>query len=130
MPPSHHPALLPTATAIGTIFLGFGLAFTYNPRSALPFFEFAIPASAADAALADSLITLYAVRDIFMGVAIYAAAYFKERRTLGVLLVAGGLVAGADGVVVKGLIGRGEWNHWGYAPVLVLVGAVLSGVVD
>ena len=65
-----------------------------------------------------------------MGLATYVAAYFGDRRILGCLLVAGGGVAVADGVVVKAQVGFGEWNHWGYAPVVMGVGVVLLGGLD
>lgn len=77
-----------------------------------------------------SLIILYAVRDVFMAIAIYAAHYFGNRKTLGWILIAASGVAFVDGVVVKEQIGRGEWNHWGYAPMVGVVGCLLLGVLD
>jgi hypothetical protein len=49
----------------------------------LEFFEVHIPSSASDKKLVDNLIVLYAIRDVFLGLAFYAAAYFGDRRTLG-----------------------------------------------
>ena len=65
-----------------------------------------------------------------MGLAIYSAAYFGNRKTLGWILIAGSGVAFVDGAVCRAQIGRGEWNHWGYAPALAAVGIVLLGVLD
>ena len=65
-----------------------------------------------------------------MGLAIYSAAYFGNRKTLGWILIAGSGVAFVDGAVYQAPIGRGEWNHWGYAPALAAVGIVLLGVLD
>lgn len=64
-----------------------------------------------------------------MGLAIYLAAYFGDRKTLGWILVAGSAVAFVDGAVCRAE-GKGEWNHWSYAPVLTAVGSVLLGVLD
>ena len=127
---SQSPNLRIAASVIGAIFLGFGLVFSLRPGSALGFFEFPIPALAADQKLVESFIVLYAVRDIFMAAAIYAAAYFGDRKVLGLILIAGSGVAFVDGIVVKGQIGTGEWNHWGYAPVLLIVGSMLLGGLD
>ncbi|KAL8797711.1 MAG: hypothetical protein Q9195_000063 [Heterodermia aff. obscurata] len=127
---SQSPNLRIAASVIGTIFLGFGIKFSLQPGSALGFFEFHTPALASDQKLAESFIVLYAVRDIFMGLAIYAATYFGDRRALGWILIAGSGVAFADGAVCKGQIGKGEWNHWGYAPMLSIVGTLLLGVLD
>lgn len=72
-----------------------------------------------------------------MGLAIYSAAYFgddedkqKKNKALGWILIAGSGVAFVDGGVCKMIVGKGEWNHWGYAPVLAAVGLGLLGVLD
>jgi len=127
---SQSPYLRIAASLFGTIFLGFGINGILRPRNALEFFEFEPPASASDKKLVDSLMVLYGARDLFMGLAIYAAAYFGDRKTLGCILIAGSGVAFVDGAVCKAQIGKGEWNHWNYAPVLAAVGSVLLGVLD
>jgi len=63
---------------------------------------------------------VYGVRDIFWGLAIYIAAHFGDRKALGWTLVAGSAVAFADGAVCWAN-GKGEWNHWGYAPLMTAV---------
>jgi hypothetical protein len=60
-----------------------------------------------------------------MGIALYAAAYFGTKKTLGVITLAVGAVGGADGVICKMIVGHGEWNHWGYAPMAGLLGLAL-----
>ena len=72
---------------------------------------------------------IYGVRDVFWGFAIHIAAYFGSRKTLGWILIAGSGIAYADGVICK-MEGKGEWNHWGYAPILTVVGALALGVMD
>jgi hypothetical protein len=118
------------ASVFATIFIGFGINGMLRPRNALAVFEFDLPASAADRKLVDSLMVLYGARDLFMGIAICVAAYFGNRKTLGWILIAGSGVAFVDGAVCRAQIGRGEWNHWGYAPALTAVGSLLLGVLD
>lgn len=133
---STSPLLTPLALLFGTIWVGFGLNAIFYPRRALSVFEFDLPVSTADQQLVDALIVLYGARDLFMGMVVYVAVYFSSgkragnvgRRVLGWVLILGSGVAVVDGMVVKGLIGRGEWNHWGYAPVAGLVGALVGGV--
>ena len=60
-----------------------------------------------------------------LGIAIYAACYFGTKRTLGVITLGLGAVAAADGIICKNIVGHGEWNHWGYAPMAALVGFAL-----
>lgn len=127
---SQSPYFRITASVFATIFLGFGINGILRPRNALEIFEFELPASASDQKLVDSLMVLYGARDVFMGLAIYSAAYFGNRKTLGWILIAGSGVAFVDGAVCRAQIGRGEWNHWGYAPVVAAVGSVLLGVLD
>ena len=78
----------------------------------------------------DVIFVVYGIRDIFMGAAIYAAALCGTRQTLGWIVVAAGCVAGTDGAVCRFMVGKGEMNHWSYAPVLVVLGAVLLGAFD
>ena len=127
---SKSPYLRIAASVFATIFLGFGINGILRPQNALEIFEFEPPASASDKKLVDNLMVLYGARDLFMGLAIYSAAYFGNRKTLGWILIAGSGVAFVDGAVCRAQIGRGEWNHWGYAPALAAVGIVLLGVLD
>lgn len=114
------------ACVFGTVGIGFGINALYNPQSALSFFELDYPRSnASHRILVDTLLAVYAVRDIFMGIALYAAAYFGTKKTLGVITLALGAVAAADGAICKVIVGQGEWNHWGYAPIAGLVGLAL-----
>lgn len=110
---------------VATLFVGFGINAIINPASALTFFEFVHPAGEKEVDLVNSLLAVYGVRDIFMGVAIYAAAFTGTNRSLGLTMLAAGLVAAADGYVCY-LHGAGEMNHWGYAPMLVVVGGLLG----
>ena len=128
-PLSHSPTLRLAASVFATIFIGFGINAMLRPINALEFFEFRAPVSASDKRLVDNLMVIYGARDIFMGLAIYSAAYFGDRRALGWILVAGGGVAFVDGAVCWGQ-GKGEWNHWSYAPIVAGVGGVLLGVLD
>lgn len=113
-----------------TFFLGYGINAIFRPQNALTVFEFEPPASAADQSLVDGLMVLHGIRNIFMAVATYSAAYFGNRKALGCILIAGSGVAIVDGAVCRAYVGRGEWGHWGYGPVLTVVGSLLLGVLD
>ncbi len=118
------------ATVFATIFVGFGVNAILRPFEALNFFELKPPVSSADQQVVESLMVVYGARDIFMGAAIYSAAYFGSRMALGWILIAGSAVAVVDGYVCWAYAERGEWNHWGYAPALTVVGSLLLGVAD
>ena len=135
------PYLELVANLYATIFIGFGILPFVNPAMTLSFFELPYPqgsskgpaaanASADAKKTMDAFMVAYGVRDIFMGVAIYAAALCGTREALGWIVVAAGCVAFTDGAVCKFMVGKGEMNHWSYAPVLVVLGGVMLGAFD
>lgn len=113
------------AGVFGTICIGFGINALYNPQSALSFFGLDYPRNdVANKVLIDTLLAVYAARDIFEGVVMCAAAYYGNKKTLGAITLALSAVAIADGVICKVIVGHGQWNHWGFAPMAVLLGLV------
>ena len=126
---SQTPSLRIAASVFATIFVGSGINAILQPDNALEFFRFEAPVSGSDKKLVDSLMVIYGARDIFMGLAIYSAAYFGDLKMLGWILIAGSAVAFMDGAVCRAH-GKGEWNHWSYAPMLTAVGSMLLGVLD
>lgn len=124
MTSSRTAALKLAAYAFATIFIGFGLNAFLRPAHALTFFEFLTPATTADRHVVDSLMYIYGVRDIFMGVAIYTAAWAGIKTSLGVTVIAARGVAFVDGAACFAH-GQGHWNHWGYVPMVTAVGALL-----
>jgi Domain of unknown function (DUF4267) len=117
------------AHAFATIFVGFGINAILRSDQALTFFQFEPPIGAADHKMVNSLMAVYGVRDIFMGLAIYAAGYFGTRQALGWTLIAASAVAFADGAVCW-THGAGQWNHWACAPVIAVVGSLILGMFD
>ncbi|KAB8292423.1 hypothetical protein EYC80_008150 [Monilinia laxa] len=84
----------------GTIFIGFGINVLLRPSHALTFYRpFSLPTAAFDKALVAAFMTIYGARDIFMGLAMHAASYYRNYRTLGWILISGSGVAFVDGWV-------------------------------
>ncbi|KAH8433959.1 DUF4267 domain-containing protein [Aspergillus melleus] len=129
MPLSQSKGLTVAATALATTCIGFGINAILRPDNALTFFEWDAPTSPTEKRIVDDLLAVYGTRDIFMGLAVYSAAYFGSRKALGWILIAIGGVAFGDGAVCWAH-GHGQWGHWGYAPVAVLVGALATGLLD
>ena len=123
---SQSPVLRIASTVFGTTFIGFGLNAILRPENALSFFELDYPTTVAEQSLVDKLLIVYGARDVFMGLVIYITAYYGSRQPLGWTLLAASGVAYVDGVVCW-VNGHGEWNHWGYAPMLSVVGLLLLG---
>lgn len=120
-------SLILVATAIATISIGFGINAIARPDHGLTFFAFQPPVDAALHRMVDSLMAIYGIRDIFMGLVIYATAYYGSRRALGWTLILNSAVAFADGAVCW-THGQGQWAHWGYAPLIAVTGTLILGV--
>lgn len=129
MPLSQHPAIAYTATLFGTVFLGFGFNYIFNPRQAfISSFEFPYPTAFEEQKIIDSFCVLFGAKDLFVGAAIYSTAWLGTRKSLGVVLLAASLCAGVDGFVVKKAVGHGEWNHWGYGSLIGILGLLSLGL--
>ena len=114
--------------AAGFLFFGFNAMF--RPRAGLEIFEFERPKDAEAQKLVDGLVILYGARDVYMGATVAIAWYLANRTILGWSLVVGSGVVFVDGIVNNMVIGRGQWKHWGDAPVMGAVGAALLGLAD
>ena len=93
-------------------------------------FEWVPPASASAKTLVNNLVVIYGVRDVYMGIVIYIAAYFGDSKTLGWIVIASSCVAFADGAICWIQQGKGQWNHWGYVLMLIGLGSLLLGAFD
>ncbi|KAJ9151511.1 hypothetical protein NKR19_g4915 [Coniochaeta hoffmannii] len=129
MPISQSPILQVASHALATVFVGFGINAIVRPANALSFFEWTPPTTKADLDVLNGLLAVYGVRDIFMGLALYSAAIWGSKKSLGWTMIAASGVAFADGYICY-LHGQGQMNHWGYAPILTAVGALLTGIFD
>lgn len=98
--------------------------------SEVSFFELQDLAATADPVLIDALMIAFGAKLIGSAMAIFATALYGSRKALGLILIAGGAVAGVDGWVCLKYVGTGEWNHWGYGSVMIGVGLVAFGVLD
>lgn len=130
MPLSQARILRPLCAISGTLSLAFGLSAFLSPATSLSLFNLAYPDHAPSKPVVDSLMTVYGVRDIYMGFSIMVTAWYGDLKALGWLFVAVGGVAGVDGVVCRGVGGGGEWNHWGFTPLAVGMGLICLGVFD
>lgn len=95
-----------------------------NPEHALSLFELSYPTMPEDQKLIDAMLIIYGVRDIFMGAALFSAAYNGNHKATGWLLTFTGAVAGVDGSLCRSL--EGAMKHWGFAPVVIGLGGVLA----
>lgn len=127
---SQSPYLPIVAGFLGTVSLGIGITVIFNPASAIGVFQLPVPKTQADQNVVKAFVTVYAVRDVFMAVSVCASVWYDERRIMGLMLIATGAMAFADGIIARTYAGKGEWSHWAVTPVLVGVGCVALGLLD
>jgi hypothetical protein len=118
------------AYVFGTIWVGFGINALVRPDEAITFFEIEAPTVVSSKVFFDVIMAVYATRDIFVGLALYASELYGSRKATGLILLASSALAYADGVICKVIVGKGEWNHWGYAPMITAVGVLAVGALD
>lgn len=127
---SQTSAVWHVGAALSTLSIGFGINAVFRPRAGFEVFEFEYPKAAKEQKLVDGLMLIYGIRDVFMGVVLLAAYYYGAREVFGWSLIASSAVAFVDGVANQAVLGYGAGKHWGYAPVLTVVGSILLGAVD
>lgn len=129
-PLSHHPSLRYLSTFFSAIFLAFGLTYMFFPGTGYSLYGFTnSPTTSSEWVMMERVMVLYGAKDVFVAVAIFATTWYGTRRSAGLVLVAAGACGGVDGWVVGKEAGMGEWNHWGYAIVMVVLGCAMMGVV-
>lgn len=120
------PLLTGLAYLFSAVGIGFGINAMLRPANALSFFELAPPKKGTpERTTVDALLVVYGVRDIFMGFAIIASGLFGSPEAQGCIILAGSAVAFVDGWVCLKYVGRGQGNHWGYAPVHMALGIAM-----
>ncbi|EXJ76687.1 uncharacterized protein A1O5_01195 [Cladophialophora psammophila CBS 110553] len=137
MPVSQSPYLPRIVGGFGIFAFGLGVNALFNPRSALALFQFPHPGARAssiedtpEGRLVESVMMLEGARTIALGTALMSTSYFGSRKALTVMVWTSTLVAVADGFISLRQIGGGQWGHWGFVPVGVVIGGLLSGLAD
>ena len=119
-----HQNLITIAYIFSASSFAFGLNALFNREYALTFFGFDYPhIDDPHRALVDTLMLVYGVRDIYMGLALLAAASYKHLKVIGWLTLATGGIAVADGAICWNIAGEGYWGHWAFTPVIFAVAA-------
>jgi hypothetical protein len=129
---STSPFALNLGAAAGVFQLTLGLTAVVQPRVMLQEVWGFKPASTPgqDQILVESLMQLYGVRNVALGLMILAVRALADSKTLGWVVMTDLLVALGDGFVQKKCTGGGQWKHWSFLPIGVSVVMLLLGYFD
>jgi hypothetical protein len=123
--------LTTTAFANATVILHIlpttsGLYGLLRPGGALAMLGFPIqPHKSNEQNVSLSLVRMYAVRQVAMGLTCLALWWAGEHRWMGILMLICTPVAGIDGLAGRWLNDGKDWGHWGFMPVLMVLAAGL-----
>ena len=131
---SQSPILIIVSYTFGLTGIVLGLNAIYNPVFAFTFFEGKYPTGASadpqTRQIIDTLMRVYGVRNVFMGFATLVVTHYRLSKVIGLLTIATGGVALADGAICYSVNGVGQWNHWPLAPIALGLGGVFLGWFD
>lgn len=110
--------ILPVAAGINAVL---------RPASGLALLGFPPPPEPRAEKLSFSLTRMYGVRQAVLGLSGLALWWAGEHRLMGVLMLVNAPVAIVDGFVSRWQTGGGEWGHWGFIPLGLVLTAGLLG---
>lgn len=118
-----------TAAALGVFITGINIFGLSQPRWTLTQLGFPLPMAATDRSLVDGMTRMFCGTRIAVGVSMLGMWYHGNTKALGVSMLAGSVMAVADGLVSRSVVGKGQWMHWGFLPVSFVVGFGLLEVL-
>jgi hypothetical protein len=117
------PGFLTIANAyFGTAPALVGLSLLIRPDYMIPLIFENPPTPTANRELVEILLKGFAIRDIYMGMMMWACIFHGSRKVKGWCLIAGASVAAVDGYALNQALGRGLWTHLSFIPVVMFLG--------
>lgn len=106
-----------------------GLNSVLRPASGLALLGFPLPPpeQRSGRLLSLSLTRMTGVRQTVLGLSVLALWWAGEHRLMGVIMLVNSPVAIVDGFVSRWQTGGGEWGHWGFIPLGLVLTAGLLG---
>lgn len=104
-----------------------GIYAVLRPAAGLSLLGFPMPPEPSGQTLTCSLLRMYGVRQAGIGLTSLALWWAGEHRLMGVLMLVNTPIAIVDGFVSRWQTGGGEWGHWGFMPLGLLLTAGLLG---
>ena len=132
--PTYIPYLANAAAIIAIFPAAIGTVALTRPDLALRLIDFPDPPEKDKKVLTHGLMQYVGARGVAVGLTTLAIWWYGRgteigTKLLGVAQLGLTFVVSVDGLVSRKVIGKGEWNHWGFAPVSLGIGVGLLGLV-
>lgn len=136
IPASYTPYLANASAVVAAVPTAVGALILAKPQFAFDILSFPPPTALSDHTLALGLSRIFGARDLAVGITTFAIWWSGRKANgntknhlLGVAMLSGALMVVTDGFVSRSVIGKGEWTHWGFAPLNIGLGLGLLGAM-
>lgn len=122
-----HPIIFNGSLGLGLMLVSLGLNATFRPVAHLKNLEFPVPTDPEAKKFSHALMRIWGIRNISVGLLVSLIWTTKDETLMGKALAITLGIPITDGFVSRLLIGGGEFQHWVFPPVLVVMIAGLFG---
>ncbi|KAJ3537573.1 hypothetical protein NM208_g6255 [Fusarium decemcellulare] len=122
-----HPIIFNGSLGLGLMLVGLGLNASLRPDAHLKSLEFPVPSEPLAKKFSHALMRIWGIRNISVGLLISIIWTTSDEKLMGKALSAALTLPITDGFVSRIVIGGGEFQHWMFPPVLVVMIAGLFG---
>lgn len=130
MPLSQSRFLSFASLAFGCFPTFVGVQILLDPLTGFSLLGYDVPTDPSSRALSASLMRLFGVRDMTIGLITLTVWRSGDRKTLATTIAFGTLLAVMDGFVNRINVQGGEWKHWVFVPMGAFISGGIFGLFD
>lgn len=123
-----HPIIYNSSLGISLMLVGLGLNASFRPDAHLRALEFPVPSEPLARKFSHALMRIWGIRNISVGLLLSVIWTAKDEGLMAKALCAVLTLPVTDGFVSRLVIGGGEFQHWIFPPITVVMIAGLFGL--
>ncbi|KAF4445539.1 hypothetical protein F53441_10736 [Fusarium austroafricanum] len=97
----------------------FGINLLTRPEATLESFQYTVPKDPEARSLVSGLARIYGSRNVVISFLLFNISLSGNRKLMSYGFLGAIGMALTDGFVAKAVIGDGQWQHWGFVPIVV-----------
>lgn len=130
MPFSQNQWLPPAAAVFSSFPLLVGLQLLLKPNSGLDMLDYKLPQDKSFHSLVQAFVRYFGARDLTLGLIQLAIWRSGNKQLLGTTVLIGSGLATMDGFINRLDVPGGEWKHWVFVPIGLIISGGLLGTFD